>query len=86
MTVPLPGPATVLVVDDDDVTRNLVSLALRRAGFETLEAPGGRAALEILRTSFVSLIVLDMGMPGMSGTEVVQALRTQPETATLPGL
>jgi len=84
-TSPL-GPAPVLVVDDDRGSRDLVSFALRRAGFDVLDAPSGQAALDIVRNEAVALIVLDMGMPGMSGAEVVQALRSQPETATLPVL
>lgn len=86
MTARSPGPAPVLVVDDDAGTRELVALALRRAGLEVLEASGGQAAMDIVATATVSLVVLDIGMPGMSGTEVVEALRAQPETATLPVL
>lgn len=82
MTVP--GPAPVLVVDNDDGNRDLVAFALRRAGFEVLEAPNGQAALDVVQTTAVGLIILHMRMPGMSGTEVVQALRSRSETATLP--
>ena len=84
-TSPL-GPAPVLVVDDDDGIRELVGFALRRAGFDVIEASNGQAALDLVRTVPVGMMVLDMGMPGMSGTYVVQALRAQPETATLPVL
>lgn len=84
MTSPLTEPAPVLIVDDDDGTRGLVALALRRAGFDTLEAASGQAALDMVGTTAVGLLVLDIGMPGISGTEVVQALRSRSETATLP--
>ena len=84
MTGPVIGPASVLVVDDDDDTRGLVAFALRRAGLDILEASSGQAALEVVRTTAIGLVVLDIGMPEMSGTEVVQALRSRPETATLP--
>lgn len=80
------GPAPVLVVDHDDGTRGLVVTALRRAGLDILEAPSSQAALDVVRTTALSLVVLDMGMPGMSGIEVVQALRSRSETATLPVL
>ena len=76
----------MLVADDDTTVRELVAFALRRAGFEVVEAPNGERALEIARTGTVGLIVLDMAMPGMTGTEVVQALRSRPETATMPVL
>jgi EAL domain-containing protein (putative c-di-GMP-specific phosphodiesterase class I)/DNA-binding response OmpR family regulator len=86
MTPPLPAHAPVLVVDDDDGSRALVALALRRAGLEVLEAPSGPAALDIVRTTDIGMVVLDMVMPGMYGTEVVQALRSRSESATLPVL
>lgn len=76
----------VLVADDDEAVRELVAFALRRAGFEVFEAPDGRRALEIARTGTVGLIVLDMAMPGMTAAEVVQAIRSRPETATMPVL
>ncbi len=77
------GPA-VLVVDDDGTTRRLVAFALRRAGFEVIEADSGRAAMDAVRTETVGLVVLDMVMPEISGTDVVRALRARAETATLP--
>jgi len=80
------GPAPVLVVDDEDGIRELVAFALRRAGFAVIEASSGQAALDIVKTSPVAMVVLDMGMPEVSGTYVVQALRANPETATLPVL
>ena len=86
MIAPLSGPAPVLVVDHDDSTRGLVAFALRRAGLDILEAPSSQAALDVVRTTALSLVVLDMKMPGMSGIEVVQALRSRSETATLPVL
>jgi len=78
------GP--ILVVDDDDGARTLVALALKRAGFEVVDASSGQAALDLVATTPVSLVVLDMGMPGLSGTEVVEQLRARPETLTLPVL
>jgi len=74
----------VLVVDDDDGVRQLTALALRRAGYLVIEAQNGPAALDTISAGNIGLVVLDIGMPGMSGTEVVGSLRRQPETATLP--
>lgn len=81
------GPAgTVLVVDDQEDLRRLLVLALERHDFDVLEAASGEAAMEILTARPIDVLVLDMGLPGMQGTAVVQALRLQPETATLPVL
>jgi EAL domain-containing protein (putative c-di-GMP-specific phosphodiesterase class I)/DNA-binding response OmpR family regulator len=83
----LSAPAgAILVVDDDDAVRGVIALGLRRAGFEVIEASSGEAALEAVRTESVCLVVLDVGMPGISGIEVVDTLRSSSETATLPVL
>jgi EAL domain-containing protein (putative c-di-GMP-specific phosphodiesterase class I)/DNA-binding response OmpR family regulator len=78
------GDAAVLVVDDDLEVRQLATLALRRAGYVVLEAANGRAALDMINAGNIGVVVLDVGMPEMSGTQVVEALRRHPETATLP--
>jgi EAL domain-containing protein (putative c-di-GMP-specific phosphodiesterase class I)/DNA-binding response OmpR family regulator len=79
------GPTgTVLVVDDQDDLRRLLVLALRRSELDVLDAPTGEAAMEILEARQVDVLILDMGLPGLSGTDVVRALRLRPETATLP--
>lgn len=84
MTEPRDTAGSVLVVDDTDDLRRLIALALRRDGFDVLEAASGEAAIEILKTQRVDVMVLDMGLPAMSGTDVVRALRVRPETLTLP--
>lgn len=76
--------APILIVDDDAATRELIATHLGREGFETREAPSGEAALRLIETEVVSLVILDMRMPGLSGAEVVGALRERLETATLP--
>ena len=86
MTEERDSAGRVLVVDDAADLRRLIGIALRRAGFDVLEAASGEAALEIVRTSPVDLVVLDMGLPGMSGTDVIRALRKRPESITLPVL
>ena len=70
------GSETILVVDDDDGVRKTAASALRAAGHRVVEAPDGRAAVELLRsTPDVELAVVDMTMPGMSGEETLHALR-----------
>jgi EAL domain-containing protein (putative c-di-GMP-specific phosphodiesterase class I)/DNA-binding response OmpR family regulator len=86
MIDPTERSASVLVVDDVDDLRRLITIALRRGGFDVLEANSGEAAMEIIESSTVDVIVLDMGLPNMSGTDVVRALRARPETLTLPVL
>jgi len=78
------GPATILVVDDEEDVRRLVAFSLKRSGFEVLEAASGAAAIELVQSESVGLIVLDVSMPLMSGLDVVATLRSRSGTATLP--
>jgi EAL domain-containing protein (putative c-di-GMP-specific phosphodiesterase class I)/CheY-like chemotaxis protein len=81
---PAENVAPILVVDDDPDVRALIVFGVRRAGFDVLEAASGEAALAIVEADAVSLVILDAGLPGISGTDVVRALRARPATATLP--
>ena len=74
----------VLVVDDDVAVRGLIVFALRDAGLEVIEVDSAEEALETIEKHSVSVIVSDVGLPGMTGMELVSALRKRPETATLP--
>jgi CheY-like chemotaxis protein len=74
----------VLVVDDDDV-REAITLLLAGEGYATLEAAGGRDALARLRAGHdVAVILLDLRMPDMSGTEVMKELKADPALAGIP--
>jgi CheY-like chemotaxis protein len=68
---------TVLVVDDEDVVRRTVKVALEGRGFEVVVAENGREAIELLRKNGdqISLVLLDLTMPVMSGEETLQRLR-----------
>jgi hypothetical protein len=78
------GRAPILVVDDDPAARALVATYLAREGFEAREAASGEAALALIDTQAVDLVILDMALPGMSGLDVLRALRRRPRTANLP--
>jgi CheY-like chemotaxis protein len=64
----------VLVVDDDDSTRNMIVAVLRQAGFAADAAASGEEALSRLETTSYSAVVLDVVMPGVSGIEVIRRL------------
>lgn len=74
----------VLIVDDDEAIRGLIAIALRRASFTPVEAGSGEAALEVLESVQPAVVVLDLGMPGMSGLDLIRILRLRRETATMP--
>jgi len=74
----------ILVVDDDAPIILLMRSLLREYGFEPLTAMTGREAIDSVRARRPDLILLDRNMPGMSGDEVIRALRGEPELAGVP--
>ena len=76
------GP--ILVVDDEEDLLELVDLNLRREGFTTVCAATGREALAAAEAQTPALVVLDLMLPDMSGTEVCRRLRANPRTADVP--
>jgi signal transduction histidine kinase/FixJ family two-component response regulator len=75
----------ILVVDDTEANRYAIGRMLRAAGFETKEVANGRQAIEAAQQQ-PDLIVLDVNLPDMTGFEVVEQLRSHPETAAIPVL
>jgi CheY-like chemotaxis protein len=67
----------VLVVDDDDDSREIVIEILNHSGYHAKGASGGAAALEILRTERPSLVLSDLFMSGMDGKELLIRAREQ---------
>lgn len=76
----------ILVVDDESSIRKLLSVALGNRGFEVIEAEDGMLALAAIKAHNPHLVVLDVMMPGMTGHEVHERLRSRPETKELPVL
>ena len=74
----------VLVADDDPSTRAMIDMALQDAGYDRLLAADGRSALEQARAARPDLIVLDVGMPFLTGDEVHRELRRDPRTRYIP--
>jgi DNA-binding NtrC family response regulator len=65
----------ILLVDDEDGVRTLISGFLRRNGHEVVEAPSGRAALRILQTELIDVVISDINMPDVDGLEVIRSVR-----------
>lgn len=66
----------VLVVDDEDVLAGVVASYLDRAGFDTTVTGDGLEAVELARRLDPTVIILDLGLPGMDGVEVCRQIRT----------
>lgn len=73
----------ILVADDDAHIREVISFALRKAGFATVAAADGAEALASFRAEPPALIVLDIGMPEMDGLEVCRQVRRSSEVPIL---
>jgi CheY-like chemotaxis protein len=73
-----------LVVDDVADVMEMIALFLRHAGYEVAMATCGPDALEVARAEHFDIIVSDIGMPGMNGYELAQALRALPHCSTVP--
>jgi two-component system phosphate regulon response regulator PhoB len=74
----------ILVVDDEEDLLDLVDLHLRREGFATLKATTAQQALALAKATPPALIILDLMLPDLSGTEVARRLRASPETKDVP--
>ena len=74
---------SVLVVEDTDEIRELVTTVLRRAGFDVREAASGAACLDEVRRDAPDLIVLDLGLPDADGTEICRQIRAETQCYVL---
>jgi DNA-binding response OmpR family regulator len=74
----------VLVADDEDDIRALVSFRLKRAGYEVITAADGEEAFLLATTRLPDLVVLDMMMPKATGLEVTRNMREQATTKDIP--
>jgi two-component system chemotaxis response regulator CheY len=77
----------ILIVDDFSTMRRIVKNLLNDLGFQiTSEAEDGNSALTHLRAAPCDLVITDWNMPGMTGIELLKAIRTDPKLAHLPVL
>jgi two-component system chemotaxis response regulator CheY len=75
---------TVLVVDDSASIRQVVSIALKGAGYDVVEASDGLDALKKLDQQRVNLVISDVNMPNMDGISLLKSLKTRSDTKFTP--
>jgi two-component system chemotaxis response regulator CheY len=75
---------TILVVDDSASMRQLVSFALKSAGYEVVAAVHGKDGLEKMKAGKVDMIVTDLNMPEMDGIELIKNVRSNPASKFTP--
>lgn len=74
---------TILIVEDDADIREVVRIALSRAGYELIEAADGRAGLDLIAASKPDLVVLDIGLPEIDGLELCRQVRAHSDLPIL---
>jgi DNA-binding NarL/FixJ family response regulator len=72
-----PSRARILLVEDDECCREMLSRIFGQAGYSTCEAANGEEALETARREHLALVIVDVCLPGISGYEVCHALRQE---------
>jgi CheY-like chemotaxis protein len=79
-----PGTRTVLLVDDDETSRYVLRRFLTGAGCRVIEATGGEEGLARAARDRPDVVFLDLVMPGMLGSDVLERLKRDPATASIP--
>src|SRR2546428_14125433 len=73
----------ILLVDDDDMVRDLVAATLKGGDYQLLHAADGGKGLELAREHRPDIVFLDVNMPVMDGVSVCQAIKSDPATANV---
>ena len=81
-----PVPKKILVVDDTDFIRRLVSLILSLEGYDVVESVNGKDALKKLGDESIDMVVTDLHMPEMDGIELVREMRSENSLRHIPAL
>jgi CheY-like chemotaxis protein len=78
------SPATILVVEDNEASRDALSRRLERRGYRIVLAVDGHEAVSKGRSASPDLILMDLGLPGIDGCEATRQLKGDPSTARIP--
>jgi len=76
--------ATILVVEDNEPSRDVLSRRLERRAYRVLLAADGQQAVSIARRAMPDLILMDLGLPGIDGWEATRQLKTDATTRHIP--
>ncbi len=74
----------ILLVEDNEMNRDMLSRRLLKRGFEMVLAMDGEQAIDLARSEAPDLILMDISLPGLDGWEATRRLKTMPETRSIP--
>ncbi|HTH66376.1 MAG TPA: response regulator, partial [Gemmatimonadales bacterium] len=74
----------ILLVEDNEMNRDMLSRRLQRKGYEVTMAVDGRQGVDMARSGNYDLILMDMSLPEIDGWEATRQLRAAPETKVVP--
>ena len=74
----------ILLVEDNEMNRDMLSRRLLKAGFEMVIAVNGERAIDLARSEAPDLILMDISLPGLDGWEATRRLKARPETRSIP--
>lgn len=74
----------VLLIEDNEMNRDMLSRRLARRGFEVLTAADAEAGMEMARSERPAVILMDISLPGMNGWDATRKLKSDPETTRIP--
>jgi len=74
----------ILLVEDNEMNRDMLSRRLLKQGFEMVLAVDGEQAVDLARSEAPDLILMDISLPGLDGWEATRLLKTGPETRSIP--
>src|SRR6266849_835090 len=81
---PRPEPATILIVDDYEDNRQMMRKLLEMIGYLVLEADNGLDAVRLTQQERPTLVIMDLGLPLLSGMEAARMIPETPETSEIP--
>jgi two-component system cell cycle response regulator DivK len=76
--------AKILLVEDNEMNRDMLSRRLQRRGYEVLTAVDGESGLALTRAETPALVLMDMSLPGIDGWEATRQLKADPATQGIP--
>src|SRR5215467_6250024 len=76
--------AKILLVEDNEMNRDMLSRRLQRRGYEVLTAVDGETGLAMIRSQAPALVLMDMSLPGIDGWEATRQLKADPATQAIP--